>query len=185
MRASRAGQPTLGCGEIRSRNSPTGLAQPLCDGRPGGQDKSELRAAAGRAVHGDGAAERLDQALDDVQAQAGAAAALAAPELAEDPGGHLPGNALPLVAHGHGDRPIAVNLSALYHASDDTTTVADGVLHEVAGELVDLVGVQPGLGQALRGGLEAEPVFRLARRDPAPHDPLCPGRDVNHPPAAL
>src|SRR5450631_1325121 len=46
-----------------------------------GQGKSELRSAAGRAAHADGASVRLDQPLDDVEAEPGAAAPLAPPEL--------------------------------------------------------------------------------------------------------
>src|SRR5215472_12650520 len=80
--------------------------------RPRGHDKSELGAAAGRAAHADRAAVRLDEALDDVQAETGAtavlasaaaAAGLAAPELAEHPGGHVRRDALALVADGNGD----------------------------------------------------------------------------------
>src|SRR5690242_15432879 len=74
--------------------------------RPRGHGKSELGAAAGGAAHADRAAVRLDQALDDVQAQAGAAAVpapaaavagLAAPELAEHPGSDVRRDALTLV----------------------------------------------------------------------------------------
>ena len=43
-------------------------------GVPAGSGKSELGAAAGRPLHGDRPAVRLDQALHDVQAEAGAAA---------------------------------------------------------------------------------------------------------------
>src|SRR6266851_4073365 len=87
--------------------------RPLGGSRPRGHDKSELGTAAGRAAHADGAAVRLDQALDDVQAETGAAAVLApaataaglaAPELAEHPGGHVRRDALTLVAHGNGGR---------------------------------------------------------------------------------
>src|SRR5260370_12335068 len=81
--------------------------------RPRGHDKSELGAAAGRAAHADRAAVCFDETLDDVQAETGAAAmlasataaaGLAAPELTEHPGGHVRGDAFPLVAHGDGGR---------------------------------------------------------------------------------
>src|SRR5512140_3003086 len=54
-------------------------------GQSGGHDKSELGTAARRPLHGDRPAVRLDQPFDDEQAEPGAAAALGAPELAEDP----------------------------------------------------------------------------------------------------
>src|ERR1700689_4281080 len=143
----------------------SGIARdaPLCDGRARGHGKSELGAAAGGAGHGDIAAHRLDKALDDVEAEAGAAAALAAPELAEHPERHLRRDALALVAHGHDDRflLIAAQPRALHHDRHDTSPVPDRVLHEVAEDLVDLVGVEPGLREAA-GGLKAEPVLRLA-----------------------
>src|ERR1700759_4499600 len=50
---------------------------------PRGHGKSELGAAAGRAAHGDRTAVRFHQALDDVEAEAGAAAPLPPPELPE------------------------------------------------------------------------------------------------------
>src|SRR6266571_5842079 len=89
--------------------------------RPRGHDKSELGAAAGRTAHADRAAMRLDKTLDDVQAQTGAAAVpasaaaaagLAAPELAEHPGGHVGRDALALVPDGHGDR-VGIPVPAL------------------------------------------------------------------------
>ena len=57
--------------------------------RASGHGKSELRAAAWRLRNSDRAAMGLDQALDDEQAEAGPAAALGAPELAEHPGREL------------------------------------------------------------------------------------------------
>jgi hypothetical protein len=70
---------------------------------PGGQAKSELGAAAGCSPYGDGTTVRLDQALHDVEAEAGAAARLAVtpPELPEDAGHGFGRDALALVAHGH------------------------------------------------------------------------------------
>src|SRR5689334_25298756 len=49
-----------------------------------GQRKSELGAATGGAADRDGAAVGLDDALDDVQPEAGAAALAAPPEAGED-----------------------------------------------------------------------------------------------------
>src|SRR5271165_3751522 len=129
------------------------------DGRcPRGHDKSELGAAAGRTAHADGAAVRLDETLDDVEAQTGAAAVLAsaaaaaglaAPELTEHPGRHVRRDALALVAHGNGDRVefslFAVQLCRFHHDCYDTSPVPDGVFRQVAEDLVDLVGIQPGL----------------------------------------
>src|SRR5215469_134610 len=151
---------------------------PLSAGRPRGHGKSEFGTAAGRAAHGDVAAERLDQALDDVQAETGAAAALAPPELAEHPVHHLRGDPLPLVAHRDGDRLVAADPRALYHDRYDTSPVPDGVFHEVAENLVDLVGVQPGVRQ-VAGDLEAVPVLRLAGRHPARDEPASPLGDVD------
>src|SRR5262249_40658405 len=112
---------------------------------PSGHDKSELGPAAGRAAHADGAAVGLDQALDDVQAQAGATAPLAPPELAEHARGDLGRDALALVADGDGGRYHVVYLGRLDHDGHDTSAVPNRVLHQVAEDLVDLVGVQPGL----------------------------------------
>src|SRR5918992_6120263 len=80
-------------------------------GGAGGQGKSELGAAAGRLPHHDAAAVRLDQALDDVEPEAGAAAplALAAPKPPEDELGGLGRDALALVAY-HYDGPFSVEV---------------------------------------------------------------------------
>src|SRR5712691_2339169 len=77
-------------GDYRTERSlAASRVSPLDGSRPRGHDKSELGAAAGRAAHADRAAVCLDEALDDIQAETGAAAALTAPELAEHPGGHV------------------------------------------------------------------------------------------------
>lgn len=70
---------------------------------PGGQAKSKLGAATGRAPYGDGTTVRLHEALHDVEAETGATTwlAVATPELPEDAGHGLGRNALALVAHGH------------------------------------------------------------------------------------
>ena len=100
-------------GDYRTERPLGALRVSSSDGsRPRGHGKSELGPAAGGAAHADRAAVRLDEALDDVQAQAGAAAVLAsaaatglaAPELAEHPGGHVRRDALALVADGNGHR---------------------------------------------------------------------------------
>src|SRR6516165_11148897 len=160
------------------------MALRLRDGRPRGQGKSELRAATWRAAHRDVAIERFYQALYDVQAQAGAATALAPPELAEHPRRHLRGDPLTLVAHRHGDRLVAADARALYHNGHDTSPVPDRVLHEVSEDLVDLVGVQPGVRQA-GTLLQAETVLRLAGGDPARHELPCSFRDIHELPVYL
>ena len=86
---------------------PGGVTAAQAMGVPAGTVNRNSAPPPGARPHDDVAAERLDQALDDVEAKAGAAAALAPPELAEHPGRHLRGDALPLVAHGHGDRARA------------------------------------------------------------------------------
>ena len=93
------------------------------------------------------AAVRLDQALDDEQAEACATAALRAPELAEHAGGELGRDARALVANRHRDTGGACDHRRLDHSSNRTSTVPDCVLNKVGQDLVDLVGVQPGLGQ--------------------------------------
>ena len=64
---------------------------------------------------------------------------------------------------------FAAHPRSLHHNRYDTSAVPDRVLHEIAEDLVDLVGVEPGLWQVVRG-LEAEPVLGLAGGDPAGDD---------------
>ena len=73
-----------------------------------GQDKSELGAAAGAAADRDGAAVRLDDALDDVQAEARPAALAPPPEAGEDTAHRLLGDAGTFVAHGDGRSLLVV-----------------------------------------------------------------------------
>src|SRR5436190_13654522 len=68
-------------------------------GQSGGHDKSELGTATGRPLDGDRPALRLDQPLDDEQAEPGTTTPLGSPELAEDPRHQLGGNTIPLVAN--------------------------------------------------------------------------------------
>src|SRR5579864_266931 len=177
LRVAAPARPAIG----RAGAVPPGTVTPLLgDGDARGHGKSELGAAAGRVRHRDVAVHRLDEALHDVQAKAGPATALAAPELAEYPDGHLRRYALALIAHGHGDgfALITVHPRALYHDRNDTSPVPDRVFHEVAEDLVDLVGIQPGLRQVGRR-VQPEPVFRLAGGDPASDDLAGPLGDVD------
>src|SRR3954452_6998159 len=64
-----------------------------------GQRKSEFRAATVGAADRDGAAVGLDDALDDVEPEAGATALAAPPEAGEDAVHGLLRDAGPLVAH--------------------------------------------------------------------------------------
>src|SRR5690349_16025805 len=64
-----------------------------------GQRKSELGSALGAPADGDGAAVGFDDALDDVEPEAGAAALAAPPEAGEDAVHGLLRDAGPLVAH--------------------------------------------------------------------------------------
>src|SRR5262249_17417502 len=136
-------------------------------GQSGGHDKSELGTAAGRPLHGDRPTVRLDQAFDDEQAEPGAAAALGAPELAEDPRHELRGDAVALApdrdrnggpagraraeqaARRTGGRIRTAGATGgdgfdrLYHNRHRTSTVPDRVLDQIAEDLVHLVGIQP------------------------------------------
>ena len=133
--------------------------------RAGGHGKSELRPAAGRLVHADGPAVRLDQALDDEQAKARTAAPLGPPELAEHPRGQLGRDASALVADGHRDPRGPGATQRFHHGGYGTSPVPDRVLDQVSQDLVDLVRVQPGLRQ-FAGHLQLEPGRVLARRRP-------------------
>jgi len=115
---------------------------------------------------------------------AGATASLAAPELAEQRQRYLRRNALTLVAHGHGDRflLIAADWCALHRHRYGSSSVPDGVFHEVAEDLVDLVGVKPGLRE-VGGGLQPEPIRRFPEGDPAGDDLAGALRNVDELPA--
>src|SRR5689334_22738939 len=117
-------------------SAPGRLPQRSGGSGPSGHDKSELGPAAWRPADADRAAVGLDQALDDVQAQAGAAtmpamaaaaAGLAPPELAEHARGDLGRDALALVAHGDGGRGRVVHEGRLDHDRHDTSAVPDRV----------------------------------------------------------
>src|SRR3954467_9895650 len=75
--------------------------------RAHGQRKSELGAAAGGPADRDGAAVRLDDALDDVEPEARAAALAAPPEAGEDAVHGLLRDACALVADGDGGATAA------------------------------------------------------------------------------
>ena len=176
-------------GDYRTERPPgarSGVA--LSRRRPGGHGKSELGAAAGRPAHGDRAAVRLDQALDDVQAEAGTAAGwplrlpprgLPRQNWRKTRGATLGRDALALVADGHGDRARGSSspsrLRRLHHDGHGAGAVPDRVLHQVAEDLVDLVGVQPGLGQLARAP-RAGTGPRRRRPPPGPRRSSGPGR---------
>src|ERR1035438_10114107 len=77
--------------------------------------------------------------------EAGAAAALAPPELAEHAGRHVGRDALALVAHQDGGRVrlaerrfrrVAAQMCWFHHDSHDTSSVPDSVFHQVAENLI-------------------------------------------------
>src|SRR5690348_9890416 len=83
---------------------PTGGRQAgLARQRTGGHGKSELGTALRGALHGDRPAVRLDQALDDVEAEPRATAALGTPELPEDPRHEFRRDTIALVPYGDRD----------------------------------------------------------------------------------
>src|SRR5262249_56513275 len=97
---------------------------------------------------------RLDQPLDDVEPESRAATALAPPELAEDPRHEFRRDAIPLVTDGNRDALApgpdgagASGFQRLHHDSYGTSAVPNGILNEVPKDLVDLVRVEPRLGQ--------------------------------------
>src|SRR5258708_1551255 len=130
-----------------------------------GHDKAELRAAAWRLRDNDGAAVGLNQALDDEQAEAGSAPALRAPELTEHPRRELRRDPRTLVADGNRDSGPAMDRRRLDHGSNRTSPVPDRILDKVREHLVDLVGIQPDLRQAVCC-LDPEPRLRIPTRDP-------------------
>ncbi len=81
--SSRRSACRNGPGRTARRNVPAESPVRLSGWSARGHAKSELGSAAGRTADADRAAVRLDQALDDVEAQTGAAAPLAPPELPE------------------------------------------------------------------------------------------------------
>src|SRR3954452_21579321 len=102
----------------RRRTPPRSRGHPLRIGRhalevrdrrrPG--DPDPRSPARGVADH-DGAAVHLGQASDDVEAEPGAAALAALPELREDPGPHLGGDALALVVDGDPDAGLVAEVT--------------------------------------------------------------------------
>jgi hypothetical protein len=107
-------------------------------------------AAAWRVEDRDLAAVGPGDAVDEVEAEAGAAAgAVAGPELGEHAPAHLEWDALALVVDGEAD---AVGGPALVEPrfgldAHRTAAVADGVLDDVGDDLGELVGVDVDLGQ--------------------------------------
>ena len=94
-----------------SQRRPAGPARPYASkaGVPAGSTNRNCAPPAGAAPDLDAAAVGLDQALDDVEPEAGAAAAVAAaPEAGEDPRRGLLGDALALVGDGRRAGAVAV-----------------------------------------------------------------------------
>ena len=115
---------------------------------------SSIRAppAVGVADH-DAAAVGPDQPVDQVEAQAGAAAHAAGPELGEHPAAHLGSDALALVLDDDADPG---ELVARAHGRGTPTRTApspwrDAVLDQVGHDLGELVGVDEDLGQLVLG----------------------------------
>src|SRR5215471_15169999 len=121
---------------------------------------------------------RLDQPLDDVEAESRAAPALGPPELAEDPRHEFRRDPVPLVTDGDRDAfapgPDGAGASGfqrLHHDSYGTSAVPNGILNKVPEDLVDLVRVEPRLGQPVAGH-HAVPVGRVTGRHPPGDDLL-------------
>ena len=102
----------------------------------------------------------LDDALCDVETEAGPPAAATAPELGEDAADRLGRDAVTLV----GNRHFGTVVIWADGDGDGAAAVADRVLDEVADHLRQLVGVDPHLRQTA-GGVEPEAFGRLARSD--------------------
>src|SRR5215472_10257585 len=161
---------------------------------PGGHGKSELSTALRCPLYGDRPAVRLDQALDDVESEPRATAALGPPELPEDPRLEFRRDTVALVpdgdrdAFGSGaDGTGACGFQRLDHDSYGTSAVPYGVLNKVPEYLVDLVRVEPRLGQPT-GDHHPVPVGRVAGRHPPRDELLHPFRHADklpvdfHPP---
>src|ERR1700722_13416858 len=152
--------------------------------RPGGHGKSELSSAARCLLHDDLPTVRLHQALDDEQAEARTAAALRAPEPAEDAGRNLGRDARTLVADRYGDARSLRYDRRLHHSRNGTSPVPDGVLDKVRQDLVDLIDVQPGLRQA-GSHLDLVPIWGIPGSRPAGGDLQRPARDIDELPVHL
>ena len=134
-RAEHRATAKLGASRPERRSEPR-LSPPHM---PGGHGKSELRTALRRPLHGNRPAVRLDQPLDDVEAEPGTTAALGPPELPEDPRHKFRRDTVALVPDGDrdalGPRPDgtgARGYQRLYHDSHGTSAVPYGVLNKVS-----------------------------------------------------
>src|SRR5690606_29990594 len=120
---------------------------------PHGQRKSEPGTAGAGPPDRDGAAVGLDDALDDVQPESGAAALAAPPEAGEDAVHGVLRDAGALVAHrDRRGRVLAVLRFSRGRRGrevdgDSSLAVAHGIFQQVAQHLVDLVRVRPQVGQ--------------------------------------
>lgn len=126
----------------------------------------------------------LDDALDDVEPEAGAAALAAPPEAGEDAVHGLLRDAGPLVAHRDrrgcvlGELALAEGRRGRDVDRDSSLAVPHGIFQEVAEHLVDLVGVGPQIGQRLLDA-QQEPVGRLPGGDVGLDVPSDGGADVD------
>src|SRR5262245_54413299 len=107
----------------------------------------------------------LHQALDNEEPEPGATAPLGAPEPGEDPGRNLGRDTGPLVADSHRHTRSPSHDRRLHHSRYGTSPVTDRILDQVREDLVDLVGIEPGLWQ-LACYLDLVPVVGVASRHP-------------------
>src|SRR3954452_13909177 len=169
-----------GAGRAQSRSGSRGLS-PRPPGSaseargPGGQPKRHLRPAALCPAGHDRAAVRLDDALGDVEPEAGAAATAAAPELREHAVLRLSGDAVALV----GDGDFGAVVARPNHDGDRATAVAQGVLDKVADDLRELVRIDPHLREVAVGD-QVEPGLVLAGGYPCGEGLVHDGDDVDH-----
>src|SRR5262245_59828118 len=139
----------------------------------GRKGEAEGCAAARRRSDGDRATVGLDHALHDVETKTGSPGVppAPAPELREHAIGELLGDADPFVTNGDGDTVIPRFDDDL----DGSGAVPYRILQKVSEHLIDLVWVQPGLGQ-LAADSDREQTGRLPASDETCQLPLDRGR---------
>ncbi len=136
------------------------------------------------------AAVHLGEATDDVEAEPGAAALAALPELREHPEAHLGRDALALVVDDDPDAGLVAQLTRAERDERDphgALAVPDGVLDQVGDHLGELVGVGVDLGQVV-GDLEGDRAGRPGRDrldDPAGEQAGVAGPRVQLEPAGV
>src|SRR5207245_1798437 len=111
--------------------------------RPGGQHKPQLRSSGWCAFGLDRAAVRVDDALSDVEPEAGPAATAVTPELGEDTSESL--RRYPVAFVGDDDLGTVSGRGGRRADGDGdgAGAVTDAVLEEVADDLGELVRVDP------------------------------------------